>query len=80
MIFKNNDVQEDFMPISENTSLGDNDIEFSGLEIGSVSVKWVQRNKSGNQSVKIIRHDGNPHEKVHEILFNYLPRAVPPRM
>lgn len=68
IIFKNNDVQEDFMPISENTSLGDTDIQFSGLEIGSVSVKWVRRNKSGNQSVKVIRHDGNPHEKVHEIL------------
>ena len=56
------------MQTGKNTGLNGEDRQFSGLEIGSVSVKWVQRKKNGEKSVKVIRHEGNPHEKVREIL------------
>lgn len=40
---------------------------FSGLEIGSVSVKWVYGD-SGKKNVKLFRHEGNPRKIIHEIL------------
>ncbi len=56
------------MQEGKNTSSSGEDSQFSGLEIGSVSVKWVQRKKTGEKSVKVIRHEGDPHEKIREIL------------
>lgn len=56
------------MQPSGNTVSSKENHQFSGLEIGSVSVKWVQRNTNGETSVQVIRHDGNPHEKIHVIL------------
>ncbi|BBB93413.1 MAG TPA: acyl-CoA dehydratase activase [Methylomusa anaerophila] len=44
---------------------------FEGLEIGSVSVKWVRRTSSGKHFMGITRHEGNPKEKVQEIFKLY---------
>ena len=43
------------MQTGKNTGLNGEDRQFSGLEIGSVSVKWVQRKKNGEKSVKVIK-------------------------
>lgn len=40
----------------------------AGLEIGAVSIKWVQRNGSGNDQVSVLRHEGNPLKKLEDIL------------
>jgi predicted CoA-substrate-specific enzyme activase len=44
------------------------EISFGGLEIGSVSVKWVCGAKNGKITATIVRHEGNPKEKIQEIL------------
>ncbi|MBN1472486.1 MAG: hypothetical protein JW925_11950 [Syntrophaceae bacterium] len=56
------------MHLGIKTTWDHSDSQFSGLEIGTVSVKWVRRKKSGEKSVQVIRHDGDPHEKIQEIL------------
>jgi predicted CoA-substrate-specific enzyme activase len=45
-----------------------NEIYLSGLEIGSVSVKWVYGTKGGKLEAKIFRHEGNPGKYIREIL------------
>ncbi|MFX1599847.1 MAG: acyl-CoA dehydratase activase [Promethearchaeota archaeon] len=40
---------------------------FEGLEIGSVSVKWVRRTEDGIVFSEIIRHEGYPEKKIKEI-------------
>ena len=40
---------------------------FGGLEIGAVSVKWVQRMFGGEALSEIVRHEGNPAGRVQEI-------------
>lgn len=42
-----------------------------GLEVGSVSVKWTRVLPSGELLTDMVRHDGNPLEKVREILSRY---------
>ncbi|MBN1364960.1 MAG: hypothetical protein JW976_09175 [Syntrophaceae bacterium] len=45
-----------------------NEIYLSGLEIGSVSVKWVYGKKDGKLEAKIFRHEGNPGKYIRELL------------
>lgn len=40
----------------------------AGLEIGAVSIKWVQRNGNGDDRVSVLRHEGNPAKKLEDIL------------
>jgi predicted CoA-substrate-specific enzyme activase len=40
---------------------------FDGLEIGSVSVKWVRRSENGETITRFVRHGGNPEKTVREI-------------
>jgi activator of 2-hydroxyglutaryl-CoA dehydratase len=56
------------MQAKDNTGYNAADRLFSGLEIGSVSIKWVQRQQNGEKTVRVIRHEGNPSDKVREIL------------
>ncbi|TWH49322.1 acyl-CoA dehydratase activase [Sporomusa sp. KB1] len=42
-----------------------------GLEIGSVAVKWVRRTNSQEYYMGMKRHEGNPLEKVQEIIKRY---------
>jgi hypothetical protein len=44
-----------------------NEIYLSGLEIGSVSVKWVYGKKGGKLDAKIFRHEGNPGKYIREV-------------
>jgi len=44
---------------------------FEGLEIGAVSVKWIQRTKNGEIQSEVIRHEGSPKEKIKEIFRRY---------
>jgi predicted CoA-substrate-specific enzyme activase len=41
---------------------------FEGIEIGAVSVKWVQRDPERTLAFLSVRHEGKPIEKVREIL------------
>ena len=45
-----------------------NDIYLSGLEIGSVSVKWVYGKKDSSLDAKIFRHEGNLGKCIREVL------------
>ncbi|MFX1413161.1 MAG: acyl-CoA dehydratase activase [Promethearchaeota archaeon] len=44
---------------------------YEGLEIGTVSVKWVRRTPSGEILSEVIRHEGSPKKKVLEIFRRY---------
>ncbi len=44
---------------------------FEGLEIGSVSVKWVRRTQNGEIISEVIRHEGSPKEKIKQIFNRY---------
>lgn len=46
-------------------------IYFDGLEIGAVSVKFVQKSSEGNLNYEVKRHGGNPSEIIHELLEKY---------
>ncbi|MEW6444289.1 MAG: hypothetical protein AB1640_25370, partial [bacterium] len=40
----------------------------AGVEIGAVSVKWVRRGQDGGTSAVVARHEGDPGNKLKEIL------------
>jgi len=44
---------------------------FEGLEIGAVSVKWVRKNQDGIIASEVLRHEGYPREKIHEIFTKH---------
>ncbi len=44
---------------------------FCGLEVGAVSVKYVQRTQEGKIKSEIKRHGGNPNKIIQNILNNY---------
>ncbi len=44
---------------------------FEGLEIGTVSVKWVRRTKEGKIFCEVLRHEGYPKEKIEKIFEKY---------
>ena len=50
-----------------------NEIYSSGLEIGSVSVKWVYGKKDGGLDAKIFRHEGNPGKYIRDVLDSLAP-------
>lgn len=49
-------------------------LNFEGLEVGAVSVKWVRRTQDGKTTHKIIRHEGNPLLKINQIFDEYKSR------
>ncbi len=44
---------------------------FEGLEIGSVSVKWVRRTNHGEIVSEVVRHEGHPRKKILDIFKRY---------
>ncbi|MFX1387016.1 MAG: acyl-CoA dehydratase activase [Promethearchaeota archaeon] len=44
---------------------------FEGLEIGTISVKWVRRNKDGKIISEVRRHEGYPKEVIEDIIKKY---------
>lgn len=44
---------------------------FEGLEIGSVSVKWVRRTNNGEIVSEVVRHEGHPRKKILDIFKQY---------
>jgi len=44
---------------------------FEGLEIGSVSVKWVRRTNNGEIVSEVVRHEGHPKKKILDIFKHY---------
>lgn len=47
------------------------EVFFEGFEVGSVTVKWVRRTKAGKCFMGMVRHEGNPSEKIKEIFNKY---------
>jgi len=48
--------------------LGGQDPSSHGLEVGSVSVKWVRRTLHGTAAHRAARHEGNPRARLEDIL------------
>ncbi|MBN1801164.1 MAG: hypothetical protein JW891_06625 [Candidatus Lokiarchaeota archaeon] len=44
---------------------------FEGLEIGTVSVKWVRKTRDGKIFSEVLRHEGHPKEKIEKIFEKY---------
>lgn len=51
------------------------EVFFEGLEVGSVTVKWVRRTEDGKNFIGMVRHEGNPLEKIKEIFGRYSTEA-----
>ncbi|MBW1710378.1 MAG: hypothetical protein JRG97_07965 [Deltaproteobacteria bacterium] len=49
----------------------DSALNFDGLEIGAISVKYVRRIKDGETIAEAAQHGGNPREAVRKILDRY---------
>ncbi|MFX1397570.1 MAG: acyl-CoA dehydratase activase [Promethearchaeota archaeon] len=47
------------------------EINFEGLEVGTVSVKWVRTTEIGANQSEIIRHEGSPREIIERIFKKY---------
>jgi predicted CoA-substrate-specific enzyme activase len=41
---------------------------FAGVEVGAVSVKWAERCADGSYSVNVVRHAGDPHHVLQDII------------